>query len=134
MGQLHAAAAAAGRRLEQYWVADLARGLDGLPGAGQGTSRAGDGRDAEFLGRRLGPHLVAHHPDMLWLRPDKRETVLKHDIGEISVLGEKADTGMDRVRAGDRRRRQDGRDVEVAGARRWRADADALVGEPHVDR
>ena len=47
---------------------------------------------------------------------------------------EEADAGMDRVGAGDRRRREDRRNVEIAVARRRRADAHALVGEPHMHR
>ena len=39
---------------------------------------------------------------------------------------------MDRVGAGDLAGREQGGDVEIALARRRRADADALVGEPHM--
>jgi len=39
--------------------------------------------------------------------PIKGKAVLLDRGGEIGVLGEKADAGMDRVGAGDRRRRQD---------------------------
>src|SRR5436305_2266689 len=63
---------------------------------------------------------------------DKGKAVLLDRGGKIGVLGEKADAGMDRVGAGDRRRRQDRLDIEIAGARRRRADADRLVGEPHI--
>ena len=54
------------------------------------------------------------------------------DLGEAGVLGEEAVARMDRVGAGDLAGGDDRRDVEVALARRRRADADALVGEPHM--
>ena len=41
---------------------------------------------------------------------------------------------MDRIGAGDRRGREDRRDIQIAVARRRRADADGLVGEPHIHR
>ena len=54
------------------------------------------------------------------------------DLGEAGVLGQEAVAGMHRVGAGDLAGRDQRRDVEIAVARRRRADADALVGEPHV--
>ena len=57
--------------------------------------------------------------------------VLDH-LGEVGVLGQEAVAGMDGVGAGDRRGRQDRDLVEVALARRRRADADALVGQAHM--
>jgi hypothetical protein len=60
--------------------------------------------------------------------------VLGDDLGEAGVLGQEAVAGMDRVGAGDLAGRDDRRDVEIAVARRRRADADALVGEPHMHR
>src|SRR6185312_17274465 len=39
---------------------------------------------------------------------------------------------MDRIGAGDLRGGEDRRDVEIALARRRRADADAFIGEPHM--
>ena len=56
------------------------------------------------------------------------------DLGELGVLGEEAVARVDRVRAGDLGRRDDARDVQVAVARRRRADADVLVGEADVQR
>jgi hypothetical protein len=55
-------------------------------------------------------------------------------FGEVRVLRQEAVAGMDGVGAGDFRCRQDGGDIEVALARRRRADTDRLVGQPHVHR
>ena len=56
------------------------------------------------------------------------------DVGEAGVLGEEAVARMHRLRAGDLAGGDDARDVQVALRRRRRADADALVGEPHMHR
>ena len=96
--------------------------------------RAGDHGNAELCGRLLGRDLVAHEPDVLGRGADEGEAVLFDHGGEIGVLREKADAGMDRVGAGDGGGREDGGDVEIALARRRRADADAFVGKPHMHR
>ena len=54
------------------------------------------------------------------------------DFGEARVLGQEAVARMHRVGAGDLAGGEQRRDVEIAVARRRRADADALVGEPHM--
>ena len=58
--------------------------------------------------------------------------MLLDHLGELGVLRQEAVAGMDRVGAGDGRGGQDRRDVEIAVARRRRADADALVGQAHM--
>ena len=55
-------------------------------------------------------------------------------LGEARVLGQEAVARMDRVGAGDLAGGDQRRDVEIAVAGRRRADADALVGEPHMHR
>ena len=55
-----------------------------------------------------------------------------HHFGEIGVFRHEADAGMNRVRAGDRRRRQDRGNIEIAVARGRRPDADAFVGQAHM--
>ena len=57
---------------------------------------------------------------------------LFEDLGEARVLGEEAIAGMDSVGAGDLAGGQERRDVEIAVARSRRADAHALIREPHV--
>src|ERR1700687_955429 len=80
-------------------------------------------------GRRLaGLRLVAHGADHSRARPDPAEPALLEHLGEMGVLGQEAVAGMDGVGAGDLGRRDDARDVEIAGRRGGRADADVLVG------
>ena len=89
-------------------------------------------RNAEPLGGALGLDLVAHQPDVRGLGSDEMDVVLLEDLGKARVLREEAVARMHRVGAGDLAGGEQRRDVEVAVARRRRADADALVGEPHV--
>ena len=82
----------------------------------------------------LGRDLIAHEENVLGRGADESEAVLLDHRREIRVLREEADAGMDRIGARDRRGGEDGRDVEIARARRGRPDADALIGEPHMHR
>ena len=60
------------------------------------------------------------------------QIVVGEDFGEAGVLGQKAVARMHGVGAGDLAGRKQRRDVEIAVLRGRRADADALVGEPHM--
>ena len=95
---------------------------------------AGHDRNAEFLGGALGGDLVAHQPDMLGTRADEMHIVLAEDFGEAGILGEEAVAGMHRVGAGDLAGGEQRRNIEIAVLGGGRADADALVGEPHMHR
>ena len=64
--------------------------------------------------------------------PMKCEIVFGEDLGEAGVFRQEAIAGVHRIRAGDLAGRQQRRDVEIAVLRRRRADADALVGQPHM--
>ena len=66
------------------------------------------------------------------LRPDEVHIVLAENFGEARVLGEEAVARMHRVGAGDLAGGEQRRNVEIAVLGRRRADADALVGEPHM--
>ena len=66
------------------------------------------------------------------LGTDEVNVVLGQDFGEARVLRQKAVARMHRIRAGDLAGGQQRRNVEVAVAGGGRADADALVGEPHM--
>src|SRR6185312_10217642 len=134
MCDLHAAAAAAGRRLDQHRIADFGRGLFGLVLGLDLARRAGDHRDAELHRRLLGGDLVAHDLDVVLGRPDERDLVLFEDAGEARILAEEAVAGMHGVGAGDLAGGEDRGDVEVAVLGRRRTDADALVGHAHMHR
>ena len=131
----HAAPAAAARRLHDDRVADLPRDLEGSPsGARAAALRARHAGNAGLGHDMLGGHLVAHQPDGLRRRADEDETALLDALGKVRVLGEKPVAGVDRLGVGDLRRADDRGDIEVALARRRRADAHRLVGELHVLR
>ena len=132
MGDLHAAAAAAGRSLDQNGIADVGRDLLRLLEIGDGALRAWNERQAERLRGLLRLDLVAHEPDMLGARADEGDLVLFEDLGEAGILGEEAIARMHGVGAGDLAGRDDLRDVEVAVLGRRTADAHALIGKPHM--
>ena len=89
-------------------------------------------RNAKLLGGALGGDLVAHDADVFGTGADELDAMLGEDIGEAGVLRQEAVARMHGFGAGDLAGRDDGRNVEIAVARRRRADAHALVGQPHM--
>lgn len=71
---------------------------------------------------------------MLRRRADKGDPVRIEDVGEFRVLRQEAVTRMHRIRTRDLAGRDDRRYVQIAFARRRRADAHALIREPHMHR
>ena len=134
LGDLHAAPAAAGRRLDDDRIADLGGDPRRLALVMHRAARARDDRNAETFRRLLRLDLVAHDADVVAGRADEGDVVRGEDVGEARVLGEEAVARMHGVGAGDLAGRDDARNVEVALGRRRRPDADALVGEPHMHR
>ena len=130
----HAAAAAAGRGLDDHRVADLARDLEPLLLRIDRTVAAGQDRDARLPHRAARARLVAEQPDHLRRRADEPDVARVANLGEIRALGEEPVARVDRVGAGDFRGTDDGGDVQVARRARRRADADVFIGEPHVER
>ncbi len=90
---LHAAPAAARRRLDDHRIADLVGDPQRLGLVLDGAFGAGDAGDAEPRRGPLGLDLVAHQPDMLGLRTDEGDLVLVQDFGETRVLGQEAVAG-----------------------------------------
>ena len=134
VGDLHAAAAAARRRLDQHGIADLLGGDQRLALAGDRALGARHAGNPKALGGQLGFDLVAHQADMLGLGADEGDAVLLENFGEAGVFGEEAIAGMHGVGAGDLAGREQGGNVEIGVARRGRADADRFVGELHMHR
>ena len=93
IGDAHALAAAAGRRLDHHRIADLVGDLHGLDLVGDHAEMAGHGRDFGGGGRLLGLDLVAHGGDGFGVRPDE------HDAGGFAAPWEKP-----RARTGSRSR------------------------------
>ena len=130
----HAAAAAAGDRLDDHREAQLAGDLEGLLFAVDRPVAAGQDRHAGLLHRAPRAGLVAEQPDDVRRRADELDVAGLADFGEVGALREEPVAGMDRVGAGDLGRAQHRRDAEIAVGAPGRADAHVLVGEPHVQR
>ena len=130
---LDPATTSARRRLHHHRVAELRRGGERLVERGHAV-RSRHGRNVRLAGQRPRQRLVAHALDRVSGGPDERDPLGLARRGELGVLGEEAVTGMDRVGRRLLRRldQRVGVQVAVAGARR--ADADGLVGRPHVQR
>ncbi len=126
---LHAASAAAGRRLDQHRVADVFGKAEGFLDISQRVVGSRHHGYAEFLHLRLRRQLVAHQPDMIRRRSDEADSVLLHDRREVRVFRQEPVARVDGVGVGDGGRGQNRRNVEIALARRGRADADAFIGE-----
>ena len=129
---LHAASAAARRRLHQHRKADCLRDRHRVVVGTDAAVGAGHHGNAELLCGLLGLDLVAHQADVLGLGPDEMQIVIGEDFGKAGVFRQKAVAGMHRVGAGDLAGREQRGHVEIAVLRRRRADADALVGEAHM--
>ena len=87
---------------------------------------AGQGRYAGRLGRRDRPRLVAGQRQHVAGRPDEGDAGVRARLGQRRVLAQEAVAGVDRVRPGPHRHRDDRVGVEV-GPHRVAALAD-LVG------
>ena len=130
----HAAAAAAGGRLDDDRIADLLGELERLLLALDRAVAAGQDRHAGLLHHPARARLVAHQPDHLRIGADELDVARLADFGEVGALGQEPVAGMDRVGAGDLGGADDRRHVQVAVGAARRTDADVLVGEPHVQR
>ena len=132
VGDLHAAAAAAGGRLDQHGETHGLGDLHRLGLAGDGAVGARHYGNAEALCGLLRRDLIAHDADVLGRRPDEGDLVLFEDLGEAGVLRQEAVARMHGVGAGDLAGSQQARNVEIAIGGSRRADANALVSEPHM--
>ncbi len=119
--QPHAAAAAAGHRLDHHRIADALGFLGERLGALRIALVAGHHRHAGFGRDRLGLGLAAHAAHGLRARADEGDAGRAHGFGKVGVLGEKAVARMDAVGAGLLRRGDDLVDAQIALARRDRA-------------
>jgi hypothetical protein len=105
--------------------------VDGVFDVGNEIAALED-RQAERLRERPGADLVPPLPHLLGQRADETEAALCAGFGKLRVLGQKPVAGVHGIRAGDLRRRDDSRDVEIAPSRLGRTDADRFVGKARV--
>ena len=127
----HALAAAAGARLDQHRIADLAR----LAGEQHQplvlAVIAGHHRHAGLLHQPLGGVLQSHGADRGRRRADEHQPGRGHLVDEAGVFRQEAVTGMDRLSAGRLGRGDDPVAAQIALADRRSADMHRLVG--HLD-
>ena len=129
----HSLSAAAARRLEQNRIADLVRRGAGRGHIAQRLRTFGD-RDIDVTRETAGRGLLAEetlHPRR-WT--DEHEPRIDHRLREVRILREEAVTGVDRVASRALGDLDDPRRVEVAIARRRRADRVRRVGGADVQR
>ena len=131
-GHAHAAAAAAGRRLDEHRVADRAGESQGLLLVVDQPLAAGHDGHAGLLRQLAGLVLVAEPAHRLVRRADELDLAVAADLGEVGVLRQEAVAGMDGLDVGDLGGADDARDVQVALGGRGRPDADGLVGQVEV--
>src|SRR5262249_32674100 len=79
-------------------------------------------------------HLIAHLHHCCRRRADEGETDLMADLGKAGVLREEAIAGVDCLTPSDKGGADEIGDAEIAFTAWARADADALVRQPHRQR
>ena len=131
MGDAHALAAAAGRRLDHHGIADLVGDLGRVLGALDHAEEAGHGRDFRRVGEFLGFDLVAHRLDGARIGADEDDAGLGQRLGESGALGEEAIAGMHGLGAGLPAGLDDLVDHQVGFRRGGGPMRDRLVG--HLD-
>ena len=125
-GHAHAAAAAAGRRLDQHGKAELVGERNGLGLVLDQPFAAGHGGHVDFLGQLPGGVLVAQQRHRLVRGADEVDLATAADLGEMGVFGQKAVAGMNRLHVADLGGADDAVDLQVAVGGLGRADADRL--------
>src|SRR5687768_13950423 len=132
LGDAHPLPAPARRGLDDHREADRSGELERLLDVFHRTGRTGDDGNPDGGHRLSRRRLVAHDADLFGSGTDEGDVGCGADLGELGVLGEETVAGMDRVGAGDLRRGDDARDLEIRVARGRRPNADVVVGESNV--
>ena len=133
-GHLHAAAAAAERRLDRDRNAVLVGERDDLVGVLHRVGGAGHQRRLGAGGDVAGGHLVAEIADRLRARPDPDQPCIDHRLREIGVLRKESVARVNRVGAGLLGRIEQLGEVEIGLRRGLAAQRERLVGQPYVRR
>ena len=130
----HALAAAAGARLDQHRIADLAR----LGGQHHVLLRlaviARHHRHAGLFHQPFRRVLEAHRADRIGRGADEHQPRRRHLVDEIRVLRQEAVAGMDRLSTGGEGRLDDALADEIAFGRRRGADMHRMVCKLGVQR
>ncbi len=129
----HAAPAAAAGGLDDNRIADPARQSEGfLIVIAQGAVGPWNARYSGIFHRLDRRNLVAHQANGVGLWSDENKAALLDPFGEIGVLGQKPVAGMDCHRVGDFGGADQRRHVQITFSGGRRADADRLIGQPHM--
>src|SRR5262249_44040040 len=130
----HAAAATAGNGLQNQGVADAGGFLGKLFLAVDDAIAARYGRQTCSTHFAPGTILLAHDFNHFGGGADEGDFGGFADLGEVGVLREETVARVDGVDVGDFGGADDLRNIEVAFAAAWRADANGFVSKAHVQR
>src|SRR5208283_5376644 len=133
-GDFHAAPAATRRRLYEDRITKPPGHGQRLLIAGDCAGRARHAGNAEPDRRRFRFDLIAHEPDMLRLRPDESDVMVRKNLRESRILREEPIARMQGLGAGDFTGREKGWNVQIGIARGRRPDAHRFVGELYMHR
>src|SRR5690606_14975918 len=131
----HTDAAAARRRFDEQRIADVTINGGSVEALTWRYPPASGGhRHLEPACEIAGPLLVAHSLDSLRRRPDPDISRRLHGAGKARILGEQAIARMYGVRAAPFHDVENGVDLEITLADRWRPDLECLIGEADMQR
>lgn len=130
----HPLATTAGRRFQEYRVADALGDGARLVDRGDRSIAARRHRYPGRLDHAPSGDLVAHRRDTLGSRADEDDVIVETRPGEMLVLRQKAVAGVDRLGTTVSRDLNDLVDGEIAFARRGWTDTIRLVGVADVER
>src|SRR5262245_26580380 len=123
----HASPTAAGRSLDQHWIADLPGNLEGFVLGGDQSFRTRDQRDLGLPSDFFRLVLVAQFPHRVVRGANELDVALAAHFSKIGVLGQEPISGMKRIDVRLLGGGNDPWDLEVALARWSGADANGLV-------
>ena len=132
LDDVHAFAAAARGGLDEHGEADSRGARDQLLVGEAGPCEPGHRGHAPGLDCPLGGDLVAHDLDRLGARADEHDPRVGARTCELRILGEEAETRVDRVGARATRGIQHPLDRQVALRSRSGPEPHGFVGEAHV--
>ena len=98
---LHAAATATRRRLDDYRISDFARNCFGFGDIFNCAVRARDKRQTQCACRTLGFNLVTHRADMFGLGANPFDIMALNDFRKLRVFRQKTVAGVDGVSMAD---------------------------------
>ncbi len=124
----HTATTTAGNGLDDDGITDGVGDIADVGCAAGGLRAAGEQGQASLAHQRPRHAFVSERRHHSRRGTDENQTVLRADLGEIRILGQKSVTGMDGIGLRHLSRFYDGGDIAVAAPWRRRPDTHGLVG------